>query len=360
MPTITKTEKINQHLWNTITELRKQGKVQLPTEESICQEVGASRGIVRRVMDELVDGGIVRRIAGKGTFIKEERDPKIIKSGKIPVLGMAYDIVELSEFRTRVIRSVARAAQQRGFEVMVCSMNETNTLLNSWFPGRRGMAELVGFISCSFTVESLKILNDSKRKIPYVALINPIYSKYARYSVLRKDHFELPFYYLAKLNHRRIWLMEHELNSEFLDQMRDALKVVQEKVGPLKVSIKECDYDSVRIDEDIARLAQMRPDERPSAILCHDDKVAAWVVRSIKKYGLKVPEDISVLGVGNFDMGNFTTPRLTTATISYECLGDEAVDLFIRQLNGEKIIDPIRYVNYHIVERETCAPCSIK
>lgn len=360
MDVITKAEKINQHLLGKITELRKKGQFRLPTEQEICKQLGATRGTVRRAMDELVEAGILRRIAGKGTFVKDGRDEQVIKSGKIPVLGMAYDLVELSEFRTRVIKSVSRAAQLKGFEVIVCSVGETLTLLNNWMPTSKGMAELVGFVSCSFSPEALNMLNQSKVKIPYVALIHPMYAKLARYSVLRRDHFGVPFRYLHKLGHRNIWVIEYEMTSMFLAQMQEAIDSINSEGSSLKASVKECFYDPNKIDEEVSELISMPLESRPTAIVCHDDKVAAWFMRSLQKNKIRVPEDISVLGVGNLDLSSFTTPKLSTMSVNYEAIGEQAVDLFVRQLNGESIEQPIRYVDYKIIERETCLPCSGK
>jgi LacI family transcriptional regulator len=219
------------------------------------------------------------------------------------------------------------------------------------------MAELVGFISCSFTADTINILNE--RNIPYVALVDPIYAKIAKYSVLRKEHYSFPFRYLSKLGHRNICLIEYQMNSAFLSKMQNAIGAINREVGDFNVISKESFYNPMKVNEEITHIVSLPQNTRPTAILCHDDKIAAWALESLRKLKVKVPEEMSVLGVGNFEVSAFTFPKLTTISIDYESIGEKAVELFIKELNGKDVNSAIEYVNYHVIERETCCKAAV-
>ena len=74
--------------------------------------------------------------------------------------------------------------------------------------------------------------------------------------------------------------------------------------------------------------------ERPSAIVCFNDKVAVGVLQAAVARGLRVPEDLSVTGFDDIDVSRATTPQLTTVRQPLQEMGRVAVSLLIRQLNG--------------------------
>ncbi|MEI6521492.1 MAG: LacI family DNA-binding transcriptional regulator [bacterium] len=63
-------------------------------------------------------------------------------------------------------------------------------------------------------------------------------------------------------------------------------------------------------DETIEMLMSRNP--APTAIFCYDDYIAAEVLRQCYLRGVKVPQDISVIGCGNSELARYLSPRLTS------------------------------------------------
>ena len=61
------------------------------------------------------------------------------------------------------------------------------------------------------------------------------------------------------------------------------------------------------------RLLARRP--HPTAVLASNDLTAIGALRGIRQYGLRVPEDISVVGFDDIQMAEFTEPPLTTVRL---------------------------------------------
>lgn len=75
--------------------------------------------------------------------------------------------------------------------------------------------------------------------------------------------------------------------------------------------------------------------ERPTAIFACNDLLAAGVLQAAKELGLKIPQDLSVVGFDNTVLSTTTSPMLTTISQPVKLMGAKAVDLLIREM-GEK------------------------
>jgi LacI family transcriptional regulator len=65
---------------------------------------------------------------------------------------------------------------------------------------------------------------------------------------------------------------------------------------------------------------------RPTAIICSNDMTAIGVLRAAYMAGLRVPEDLSVIGLDDIDFAEFTLPPLTTIRLSRQELAKAAFD----------------------------------
>jgi len=78
-------------------------------------------------------------------------------------------------------------------------------------------------------------------------------------------------------------------------------------------------------------------EKRPTAVLCYNDLTAIGLMAEAHEAGLRVPENISVVGYDNIPLGAFTTPPLTTIDQPREALGRTAVENCVRAISGENV-----------------------
>ena len=83
------------------------------------------------------------------------------------------------------------------------------------------------------------------------------------------------------------------------------------------------------------KLAAMDP--RPTAIVTYDDMVAVGVIRAVHAAGLRVPEDISVVGFDDVEVAAFVEPPLTTVRQAMPELGSLAVEMIFSALDGTRV-----------------------
>ena len=67
-----------------------------------------------------------------------------------------------------------------------------------------------------------------------------------------------------------------------------------------------------------------------SAVLCYSDFYAIEVIRELRERGLRIPEDISVMGFCGYPGGEFTLPALSTMDLCYDTVGVMAAELMLR------------------------------
>ncbi|MBK7660075.1 MAG: LacI family DNA-binding transcriptional regulator [Betaproteobacteria bacterium] len=74
---------------------------------------------------------------------------------------------------------------------------------------------------------------------------------------------------------------------------------------------------------------------KPDAVVCYNDLVAIGFMGVATTLGIRIPEDLSVVGIDNIPFGRFTSPALTTVDTQSEKLGEEGMRLLLRLIAGE-------------------------
>jgi DNA-binding LacI/PurR family transcriptional regulator len=93
-------------------------------------------------------------------------------------------------------------------------------------------------------------------------------------------------------------------------------------------------------------LAQRPKDERPDAILCHNDLVAIGVFNGLRRSGVSVPDEIALVGFDGIDEGLFLDKPLTTVVSPAAEIVDQALSILRARLDQGKDADatPMRVV----------------
>jgi LacI family transcriptional regulator len=78
------------------------------------------------------------------------------------------------------------------------------------------------------------------------------------------------------------------------------------------------------------------PNQLPTAFVCNNDGVAYLFINKLKKLGINVPKEISVVGFDNDIFANISAPKLTTVEVDIDTMTETAVDAMIRKISGDK------------------------
>ena len=129
----------------------------------------------------------------------------------------------------------------------------------------------------------------------------------------------------------------------FVKQRHQSLYSAAHDRGAVVVSLK-LDDNSRRGALNLGmQIASMAPSERPTALICHNDHIAIGVYHGVRRAGLRVPEDIAIVGVDGIEEGDCLDKALTTIKNPVDELCRIAVTMLRERIEG--VIDcPPRHV----------------
>lgn len=97
-----------------------------------------------------------------------------------------------------------------------------------------------------------------------------------------------------------------------------------------------------------------------SAVFCSNDEMAIGAMRALISHGLRVPEDVSVVGFDDIRFARYTSPPLTTVAQPKNALGREAMTMLIELLNDPEVPPRKRVLSADLVVRGSTAPRTIE
>ena len=98
------------------------------------------------------------------------------------------------------------------------------------------------------------------------------------------------------------------------------------------------------------------PEELPEAFLCSCDEAACNLMDTLRRAGVRVPEDVAVCGYGGFRFAARCTPALTTYQVNVEQMASAAVSRLYRKIRREPMAPMIWTVPGRLVVRESTGP----
>jgi DNA-binding LacI/PurR family transcriptional regulator len=87
--------------------------------------------------------------------------------------------------------------------------------------------------------------------------------------------------------------------------------------------------------------------------VCDTDFTAAGLLRAFRRLGIRVPDDIAVLGWGDLQFAGVFDPRISTVTLQLPDLLNRVVERLHRQLSGDEGSGGIELVPSKLLVRET-------
>lgn len=95
--------------------------------------------------------------------------------------------------------------------------------------------------------------------------------------------------------------------------------------------------------------------EPPDALFCHSDIMALGAMSQAKRNGLRVPQDLSLVGFDDIELSRYSDPQLTTVAQPRFNIGREAMLLLLEQLQGNVVNNGSRLLDFELKIRGSTA-----
>ena len=93
-----------------------------------------------------------------------------------------------------------------------------------------------------------------------------------------------------------------------------------------------------------------------TAILLANDMNAVGAMKGLREHKLKVPQDISLVGINDMETVRYLDPMLTTIHVPLEEMGHLGVKLLIDRIEGGHTLPVKMDIPYTLIQRESCGP----
>ena len=236
-------------------------------------------------------------------------------SGKSRLFGLVISEIT-NPFFPELIQGFEDIAVENGYEILIGSTNYDPKRMNQVI--RRMLERKVeGVAVMTFGIEEPLLQQLAERNVPLALVDFDLPSPLV--STLRVDYntgIRQAVQHLAVLGHRRITFISgpHLLHSA--KARLDAFRAATQEVGIPRKSAKVVEGDHT-LEGGLAAFEQIQAgDEQPTAVMCSNDMTAIGVLRGAYSAGLRVPEELSVIGFDDIRFAQFTFPPLTTVQMS--------------------------------------------
>ena len=337
------------------------------SENEISKKYNISRRSSRKALDNLVEQGLLYRLAGKGTFVadvKSSQPGAFAKSFTISFIVPDIDDIFISE----VCRGVQDYANSSGCNLIIQSSSGSIDKENSniEYSLRSHIDGAIIFPNWGrANIDAVYKLKESG--IPFVLIDRYFRDVDTDYVVVDNITGALgATMHLINLGHSKIahlYGTEGSANEDRLEGYRNALAksgIVYNPDYVLKADVNSNPGGGDRFEPDRhCGLVNMKKllslNDRPTAVFAGNDYQAIGAMQAIKESGLRVPEDIAVVGFDDLKFSSLLEVPLTTIRQPKHEIGLRAFELLFDKITG-KTIDESRHIilETELVVRKSC------
>ena len=306
--------------------------------KEVAKKAGVSPSTVSRVLSGKIpvsDTARQRVLAAVKQFDYQPNPAaRSLKGGSLKTIGLFVPNVRNLVFPA-AIRGIEDVAQKYGYTLVLCNTDEIPEKEAAYVSHlRRRLID--GFIVSTVKDGNSRFWSDLDEGFPVVYLIR--HAGYKTDAVVF-DNFAGAYkatQYLLEMGHRKIALINGNIDILlYRERFQGYCQALQDHGISLDEEFVVQDVSGW--DESFAAMKKLlRQRERPDAVFATNDPKAIGVMRAIKDAGLKIPGDISVIGVDNSDIAGFLDPPLTTVAQPFYEMGAKACEKLIRIIEKKR------------------------
>lgn len=169
-----------------------------------------------------------------------------------------------------------------------------------------------------------------------------------------KNGMQMATEHLLSMGHRKIAMLGGHINTSDFHQRLNGFLGAMQGAG---LSVPESWIIPMQQGRDAGQMAmaQLRSQATEvTAVVCFSDVLAYGVYRFCQEQGIRVGQDLAVVGFDDNPDSRLVWPPLTTVRVSAEKIGQEAWQLMARYLAGEDVAGERRVIDVELVVRNSC------
>ncbi|WP_058484937.1 GntR family transcriptional regulator [Defluviitalea phaphyphila] len=300
----------------------------LPSEKELKSMYSVERTTVRKALDLLVKDGIIEKHPGVGAKVIRKKKVVTENSNDITNDTILFFLAKTKNNNDRLTQPfyaslfyyIEKDLQNLGYKTIYSTLSPNDNIkeiLKKY--------TYAGIIFASFGILKDHIDFVASTNIPFVVVNND----YMNGLTVMPDNFlggYLATKHLIELGHKKIGALKG-LSKD---------KSCQDRLLGFKVALQE---NNIEFNEEFQRSTNWEAEsgyenmkdmilnnkELPTAIFAFNDATALGAIRAINEMGLKVPDDISIIGFDNISQSEYVFPQLSTIDTNVQTISKTAV-----------------------------------
>ena len=341
---------LKEELLRQLRALPANGEYRLPSERSVAELFQINRATVHKVYAELLESGLVKRNSDKSLSVVSGAKKQL--QGAFPIIGLLVpcrfsDYVESRGQRSfQYIKGIIDRAESRQVSILTLQLpppDSSKEVLHSFINER--CAILSGLIHLGVRNSEDDRLFDSilnYQGIPQVFISGdadlPHIGSVCSDPASGAEELAAE---AVRLNFRSFGMVYKNSYNDKIFKYAAAKRrpVIQKALTDAGLILNKKWYVTQESDDIFSAADIPDIDDLPDIIWCSSDALASGLVKHLRQAGVRVPEDVSVVGFNGFFYKD--SPEETVATIGHPFyqLGERAVDLLLEYfehgINGE-------------------------
>jgi len=249
-------------------------------------------------------------------------------------------------FIMQVLKGFQKAANKKGFFVNICGGEKYIESYVEAIISRRVEGVYLVVMAGDMTNRSINKMLDYGVRV----VINSDWEEHdARCSCINTDYYdgmEKIIAHLSGLGHKEIIYLSCFTKEMQSDKRIDAFIKAHSKNICNNIPYIECGEPPYKSDMQTGYEMMLRVLDKNiafTAVVCSNDLMAIGAINALNERGLKVPEDISIVGIDNIEMSRFYKPALTTLNTKSEEIGARAFEnLYMNIITDKNVLDILK------------------
>jgi DNA-binding LacI/PurR family transcriptional regulator len=276
-----------------------------------------------------------------------------LATGRSDLFGLVISEIA-NPFFPEIIRGYQATAWSRGCDVLLCNteydLERTKVVMRKLRESDvRGVAIVTSAVdrrmASELTVAGIPLVFCNAD--PATKLVGNICIEY-------EHGVKKAIQHVVELGHRRSAVIAGPAENRTAVTIKNALVSGLTARGLKPVCVLESNY---RVDAGASAVREVlsRP-EIPTVVFCGNDLIAMGAMSALEESGVRVPEDVSVLGIDDIFFAFLARPPLTTISVPREQLGVKAFEALERMLNLKRHTGSNYTLGTDLVVRSSTAP----
>lgn len=329
----------------------------LPGRQVLCEKYFVSRDTIDRVIGELCREGYLYTIRNSGTFVS---DPSITLniSRKLPphTIGVLMPTEGINS-SILVAKGIHDYAKENGLHVVRCVTGHNPEKLHSYIrrliiSGVSGLLIQPPSVVRSYA-ETTALIEREGLPVMFMFGTFPGMTDHPLVAPNHTQAFKLDFVY--ERGYRRMGFVSNHGNYASCEALRTYLSF-QANHGaedPLRYAVVEKFLERDVFIEKVQQMLAM-PD-RPDVLLCFNDTEAGMVYEAVRRSGLRVSDDVGVIGSDNSPIAEQMDPPLTSVDIGCYDIGYTGISWLYRfMVDGHTPYHWLKVIEPWVVDRASC------